>query len=146
MAEVSKLRAVLTLCKNLVLAALLYAAIYGVITFINDPSVAAKGKIGIPAFLDKAGPTELIETTKAGVKVKFAGTTKTVTINPHANVFNRPITAVKNKDDYLGPRPHVDTEADIDMLIEECRGTYAGIEKMRRPFDCLKFFAEGEDR
>ena len=57
MAEVSKLRAVLTLCKNLVLAALLYAAIYGVITFINDPSVAAKGKIGIPAFLDKAGRT-----------------------------------------------------------------------------------------
>ncbi|KAI4611095.1 uncharacterized protein J4E87_010614 [Alternaria ethzedia] len=146
MAEGSKVRAVFTLCKNLVLAALLYAAIYGVITFINDPSVAAKGKIGIPAFLDKAGPTELIETTKAGVKVKFAGTTKTVTINPHANVFNRPITAVKNKDDYLGPRPHVDTEADIDMLIEECRGTYAGIEKMRKPFDCLKFFAEGEDR
>jgi hypothetical protein len=146
MAEVSKLRAVFTLCKNLVLAALLYAVIYGVITFINDPSVAAKGKIGIPAFLDKAGPTELIETTKAGVKVKFAGTTRTVTINPHANVFNRPITAVKNKDDYLGPRPHVDTEADIDMLIEECRGTYAGIEKMRKPFDCLKFFAEGEDR
>jgi hypothetical protein len=146
MAEHSKLRAVFTLVKNLALAALLYGAIYGIITFVNDPRAAAKGKIGIPAFLDKAGPTELIETTKAGVKVKFAGTTKTVTINPSANVFNRPITAVKNKDDYLGPRPHIDTEADIDMLIEECRGTYAGIEKMRRPFDCLQFFAEGEDR
>ncbi|RMZ68369.1 snorna binding [Pyrenophora seminiperda CCB06] len=146
MAEGSKLRAVFLLVKNLFLAALLYGAIYGLVTFINDPSVAAKGKIGIPAFLDKAGPTELLETTRSGVKVKFAGTTKTVTINPHANVFNRPVTAVKIKDDYLGPRPHVDTEADIDMLIEECRGTYAGIEKMRRPFDCLKFFAEGEDR
>jgi hypothetical protein len=146
MAEHSKLRAVFTLVKNLALAALLYAAIYGIITFVNDPRAAAKGKIGIPAFLDKAGHAELIESTTSGVKVKFAGTTKTVTINPHANVFNRPVTAVKNKDDYLGPRPHVDTEADIDMLIEECRGTYAGIEKMRRPFDCLKFFAEGEDR
>jgi hypothetical protein len=81
MAEVSKLRAVLTLCKNLVLAALLYAAIYGVITFINDPSVAAKGKIGIPAFLDKAGPTELIETNKAiasGIKAKLLAATSRI--------------------------------------------------------------------
>lgn len=132
--------------KNLVLAALLYATIYGIITLVSDPSIAARGKIGIPAFLDKAGPTELIETTKAGVVVKFAGTTKTVTINPHANVFNRPITAVKTRDDYLGPRPHVDTEADIPLLIEECRGTYEGLEKMRKPYDCLKFFAEEEDR
>jgi hypothetical protein len=146
MAERSERRAVFQLFKNLVLAGLVYASIYGIITFVNDPSVAAKGKIGIPAFLDKAGPTELVETTKSGVKVKFAGTTKTVTINPHANVFNRPVTAVKTKDDYLGPRPHVDTEADLDMLIEECRGTYTGLEKMRKPFDCLKFFAEGEDR
>lgn len=146
MVEGSRLRAIFTLLKNLVLAALLYATIYGIIGLVSDPSLASKGKIGIPAFLDKAGPTELIETTKAGVKVKFAGTSKTVTINPHANVFNRPVTAVKAKDDYLGPRPHVDTEADLMMLIEECRGTYEGLEKMRRPYDCLKFFAEQEQR
>ncbi|KAH7074305.1 hypothetical protein FB567DRAFT_193457 [Paraphoma chrysanthemicola] len=146
MAEGSKIRAVFTLLKNLTLAALLYAAIYGIINMVSDPSVAARGKIGIPAFLDKAGPTELIKTTKSGIQVKFAGTAKMVTINPHANVFNRPVTAVKVKDDYLGPRPHVDTEADLDMLIEECRGSYTGLEKMRRPFDCLKFFAEAEDR
>ncbi|KAL6709977.1 hypothetical protein ACN47E_000762 [Coniothyrium glycines] len=146
MAEDSRLRAVSVLSKNLVLAALLYAAIFGIISLVSDPSLASKGKIGIPAFLDKAGPTELIETTKSGAKVKFAGTLKTVTINPHANVFNRPVTAVKPKDDYLGPRPHVDTEADLKMLIEECRGTYEGLEKMRRPYDCLKFFAEEQDR
>ncbi|CAO2647682.1 Nn.00g086040.m01.CDS01 [Neocucurbitaria sp. VM-36] len=146
MAESSKLRAVLALLKNLVLAALLYATIYGIINIVSDPSVAAKGKLGIPAFLDKTGPTELIETTKSGIKVKFAGTAKTVTINPHANVFNRPVTAVKNRDDYMGPRPHVDTEADMHMLVEECRGTYSGLEKMRRPYDCLKFFAEEQDR
>ncbi|KAJ4377957.1 hypothetical protein N0V83_000787 [Neocucurbitaria cava] len=146
MAEGSKLRAVLTLLKNLTLAALLYAAIFGIINIVSDPKSAAKGKLGIPAFLDKTGPTELIETTKAGIKVKFAGTSKTVTINPHANVFNRPVTAVKNRDDYLGPRPHVDTEADMHMLVEECRGTYTGLEKMRKPYDCLKFFAEEQDR
>lgn len=146
MAEGSKIRAAGTLLKNLVLAALLYALIFGVTSLLSDPSGAARGKIGIPAFLDKAGPTELIEATKTGSKVKFAGTSKTVDINPHANVFNRPVTAVRVKDDYLGPRPHVDTEADIDMLIEECRGSYLGLEKMRKPFDCLKFFAEQEAR
>jgi hypothetical protein len=146
MAEESKMRAVFRLGKNLILAAFLYAAIYGIIAMVSDPSVAARGKIGIPGLLGKAGPTELIKTTKAGVQVKFAGTDKMITINPHANVFNRPVTAVKIKDDYMGPRPHVDTEADIQMLIEECRGTYEGIEKMRRPYDCLKFFADAEDR
>jgi hypothetical protein len=146
MTEGSKARAAFTLLKNLTLAALLYAAIYGVCSLVSDPSVATKGKLGIPAFLNKAGPTELIKTTKSGVQVKFAGTSKTVTINPHANVFNRPVSVVKTKDDYLGPRPDVDTEADLHMLVEECRGTYLGIEKMRNVFDCLKFFADKEDR
>ncbi|KAF1976898.1 hypothetical protein BU23DRAFT_14772 [Bimuria novae-zelandiae CBS 107.79] len=146
MAESSRARAFFTLLKNLVLAAGLYAIIYGIITLVGDQSVRAKGKLGIPAFLDKAGPTELIKTTKSGVQVKFASSTKTVTINPHANVFNRPVTAVKNKDDFMGPRPHVDTEADLHMLVEECRGTYNGIEKMRNVFDCLQFFANDEKR
>lgn len=146
MAERSRLRSFLTLLKNLVLAAGLYTIIYGVITLVSDPSVATKGKLGIPAFLDKTGPTELIKTTKSGVQVKFASSTKTVTINPHANVFNRPASAVKAKDDYMGPRPHVDTEADLHMLVEECRGTYVGIEKMRNVFDCLQFFANDESR
>ncbi|KAF2009571.1 hypothetical protein BU24DRAFT_78349 [Aaosphaeria arxii CBS 175.79] len=144
--EGSRARAFCTLLKNLILAALLYAVIFGIINLVSDPSVATKGKLGIPAFLDKTGPTELIKTTKAGVQVKFASSPKTVTINPHANVFNRPVSAVHIKDDFMGPRPHVDTEADLKMLVEECRGTYDGIEKMRNVFDCLKFFADGEDR
>jgi hypothetical protein len=146
MAETSRARAFCTLVKNLVAAALLYAIIYGIITTVSDPNVAAKGKLGIPAFLDKTGPTELIKTTKAGIQVKFASSSKTVTINPHANVFNRPVSAVKIRDDFYGPRPHVDTEADLHMLVEECRGTYAGIEKMRNVFDCLQFFANDEKR
>ncbi|KAF1997315.1 hypothetical protein P154DRAFT_606646 [Amniculicola lignicola CBS 123094] len=146
MGDGSRIRAFCTLLRNLIAAALLYAVIYGSISLVSDPSVASRGKLGIPAFLDKAGPTELIKTTKAGLKVKFASSSKTVTINPHANVFNRPVTAVKIKDDYLGARPHVDTEADLHMLVEECRGTYSGIEKMRNVFDCLKFFANDEER
>lgn len=146
MADSSRVKSFLTLLKNLVLAAGLYAIISGVITLVSDPTVGARGKLGIPAFLDKTGPTELVKTTKSGVQVKFASSTKTVTINPHANVFNRPVSAVKVKDDYMGPRPHVDTVADLHMLVEECRGTYNGIEKMRNVFDCLQFFANDEKR
>ncbi|KAF9729446.1 hypothetical protein PMIN06_005842 [Paraphaeosphaeria minitans] len=146
MPESSRARALFVLLKNLVLAAGVYAILYGIITLVSDPTVGAKGKLGIPAFLDKTGPTELIKTTKSGVQIKFASSTKTVTINPHANVFNRPVSAVEAKDDYMGPRPHVDTEADLHMLVEECRGTYTGIEKMRNVFDCLQFFANDETR
>lgn len=145
MAEGNKRHAFCTLLKNLTLAAVLYASIYGIITLAKDPG-AAKGKLGIPALLGKTGPTELVKTTKAGIQVKFAGSSKTVTINPHANVFNRPVTTVKIKDDYMGPRPHVDTEADLKLLVEECRGTYDGLEKMRNVYDCLKFFADEEER
>lgn len=146
MAEGRRTRGFLALIKNLFLASLLYATIYGIITIARNPNVAAKGRLGIPAFLDKTGPAELIKTTKAGIKVKFASSPTTVTMNPHANVFNRPISAVKAKDDYMGPRPHVDTEADLHLLVEQCRGTYSGIEKMRNVFDCLRFFANDESR
>jgi hypothetical protein len=144
MADGRRSRGFCQLLRNLFCAALLYTLIFGIITLARDPKISAKGKLGIPAFLDKTGPTELIKTTKAGLKVKFASSSKTVTINPHANVFNRPVSAVKAKDDYLGPRPHVDTEADLHMLVEKCRGTYLGIEKMRNVFDCLQFFANDE--
>ena len=70
MAEGSRARVVFTLLKNLTLAALLYAAIYGMISMVSDPSVAARGKIGIPGFLNKAGPTELIKTSKSGIDTR----------------------------------------------------------------------------
>ena len=42
MAEGSRARAFFTLLKNLTLAALVYALIYGVIALITEPGVAAK--------------------------------------------------------------------------------------------------------
>lgn len=146
MAEGSRLRGFCTLLRNLFLAALLYTCILSIINLAKNPSSRPTGKLGIPAFLGKSGPVDLIKSTKSGVKVKFAGSPSSITINPHANVFNRPDSAVVPKDDFLGPRPHVDTEADLKLLVEECRGTYNGIEKMRNVFDCLQFFANGEDR
>ncbi|KAF2837545.1 hypothetical protein M501DRAFT_986354 [Patellaria atrata CBS 101060] len=145
MAETSRMSRALTLLRNLFLAALVYAVIFGIIQATRTP-LGTKGKLGIPSVLDKTGPADVIKTTKAGVKVKFAGTSKAIIINPHANVFNRPESAVKVKDDYMGRRPHVDTEADLQLLIEECRGTYTGLEKIRNIFDCLQFLAKDQER
>ncbi|KIW04432.1 uncharacterized protein PV09_04702 [Verruconis gallopava] len=141
----SRLASACTLIRNLLLAGFLYSAIFGVISLARKPGTV-KGKLGIPAFLEKSGPADIIKTTSKGVKVKFAASSSLVTINPHANVFNRPKSAVVPRDDYLGPRPHVDTEADLQMLVEECRGTYEGLERMRNVFDCLRFLDQGQDK
>ena len=135
----------MALLRNFVLAALIYACMFGIVQLIRTPR-HVKGALGIPAFLDKSGPADIIKTTSSGVKVKFAASSSSVIINPHANVFNRPKSAVVANDDYLGKRPHVDTEADLDLLVEECRGTYSGLEKMRNVFDCLQFLQNGADK
>ncbi|TKA49285.1 hypothetical protein B0A49_13141 [Cryomyces minteri] len=90
---------------------------------------------------------DVVKPIKSGkFRIKFAGAKKTTTINPNANVFNRPESAVVPRDDFLGPRPDVDTEADLRLLIEECRGTYSEVERAKNIFDCLRFLAEGEGR
>jgi hypothetical protein len=139
------IRPILALIRNLLLAALLYTVIFGVILLARNPG-RVKGKLGIPAVLDKSGPADILRTTKSGVQVKFAASSSAVTINPHANVFNRPMSLVVAKDDYMGPRPHVDTEADLKLMVEECRGTYTGMEKVRNVYECLKFLDSGKNR
>ena len=139
-------RVLLQLLRNITLAALFYALLFSIISLTSGPS-KPRGKLGIPATLNKAGPADIIKVWKTGVRVKFAGSTQAVTINPHANVFNRPKTLVAAPNDaYWGSRPHVDTEADLNMLIEECRGTYAGVEKIRNVHDCLQFLSGGQDK
>lgn len=147
MLDGGRARALCSLLRNLFLAAVLYATIYTTVQLAHDPSARAKAKEHVPAFIAHPGDSpELVDHADTRPKVKLAGMTKTITLNPHANSFNRPYTAVATRDDFYGPRPHVDTEADLKMLVEECRGTYSGIEKMRNVFECLQFLAGGEDR
>ena len=149
MAAGGRLRSFCTLLRNLVSAAFLYLCIYLTIQLASNPSARAKARERVPGLLagHNAAAPEVVKQTKPGhVQVNLADSSKTVTIKSHANVFNRPSSAVLPKDDFLGPRPHVDTEADLQMLVEECRGTYDGIEKMRNVFDCLDFLANGEER
>ncbi|PNS21912.1 hypothetical protein CAC42_510 [Sphaceloma murrayae] len=143
----TRFRVIFSLLRNLTLAVILYSVLYATIQVASSPTARATAKQKVPAFLGSLGTAKEVEETKAGhYKVDFEGLPRTVTINPHANVFNRPPSIVEPRDDYLGQRPHVDTTADLHMLVEECRGTYDGIEKMRNVFDCLQFLANGEDK
>ncbi|KAF2148783.1 hypothetical protein K461DRAFT_232317 [Myriangium duriaei CBS 260.36] len=139
----TSLRVVFSLIRNLALAALLYTALYGTVQLASNPSSRARARQKLPAVLGKLAPQE---SKHDQLKISFEGAHRIVSINPHANVFNRPPSAVEPKDDFYGKRPHVDTVADLNMLVEECRGTYDGLEKMRNVFECLKFLAEREDK
>ncbi|CCX07177.1 hypothetical protein FPQ18DRAFT_35232 [Pyronema domesticum] len=58
----------------------------------------------------------------------------------------RPTTLVKNINDaYAGPRRHVDTLANYGKLLEACRGSATGLEKMRFVYDCLEYLSKKED-
>ncbi|KAI9691137.1 MAG: hypothetical protein M1822_008757 [Bathelium mastoideum] len=150
MPDGSRTRRFLAILRNLFLFALLYASIWGIAEIARNPA-SAKDKLRVPGILDKALPSKLrpdkvVAGNSGNVAVKFEGHKKMISINPYANLFNRPQTAVVPKDDYLGSRPHIDTEADLNLLVEECRGTYEGIEKMRNVFECLQFLANDEKR
>lgn len=56
----------------------------------------------------------------------------------------RPESLVIPQDDFLGKRPHADTYANFTRLIEVCRGSLTGLEKMRNVYDCLKYLAGRE--
>ena len=54
----------------------------------------------------------------------------------------RPQSLVVANDAFLGPRPHADTFANMTKLVEVCRGSLEGLEKMPFVFDCLEYLAE----
>jgi len=137
-------RPILTLLRNLSLAALLYAAIISTVELARSPAARSTAKAHLAKALKQDASSGLNK--DEDFKLKLATARKVVPINPHANVYNRPSSVVEVIDAYLGKRPHVDTEADLQMLVEECRGTYAGLEKMRDVSSCLEFLAKGEGR
>ncbi|THW91633.1 hypothetical protein D6D15_03709 [Aureobasidium pullulans] len=143
MPEGSRTRAIFSLVRNLFLALILYISIYATIQLAQDPLAREKARQKVTLLAD-AGSVK--QTTAGAVQIKVASTSRTVTLNPHANVFNRPSSAVVPRDDFFGTRPHVDTEADIQMIVEECRGSYDGLEKMRDVFGCLEFLSKKEER
>jgi len=79
--------------------------------------------------------------TESGVyKVKFPALEQVVEINPNANVLNRPHLVVP-KDDYLGPRPHVDTQVDTMQIMNVCRGSFRRLEHIKNTSRCMEYLA-----
>ncbi|KAF1809805.1 hypothetical protein P152DRAFT_150263 [Eremomyces bilateralis CBS 781.70] len=145
MAMGGRTRGFCVLLRNLVLAGLLYSTLLGIIYVAEQPRTVTT-KLAIPALVEGQRPTGVLKLEEEKVKVQLSSQPTPITFNPHANLFNRPKTAVKPNDAFWGPRPDFDTEADLDLLVEACRGTYTGLEKMRNVFDCLHFLAEEQDQ
>lgn len=143
-------RNLFSLLRNLLLAILLYSSIYILINLVRtgsiDPRVRLKhtqsAQVPAKEEIRPIGGPSSSSSSKVTIQI---GNAKTITINPHANWFNRPESAVLPRDDYLGPRPHVDTVANLSLLVEECRGTYEGLESMRDVFHCMEYQANKED-
>jgi hypothetical protein len=55
-------------------------------------------------------------------------------------------TLLPGTDAYLGPRPPSDAVANLNILIEECRGTYEHLEHIRNIHRCLEFLSTKQDR
>ena len=150
MVDASRARGYVLLLRNIVLAAVLYSLFYTIVWVFQNPQHTTN-KLHIPLPFQGSDTGDLvipdgISPSQSSVRVKLAGLSRMITIQPHANVFNRPKSAVASRDAYMGARPHVDTEADLPYLVEQCRGSYDKLEKMRNVYDCLKLLADGEDR
>jgi hypothetical protein len=64
-------------------------------------------------------------------------------ILPGGEGSDRPL--LRGTDAYLGQRPQVNAVADLNLLIQECRGSYERMEYVRDVHRCLEFLSSKED-
>ncbi|KAF3922068.1 hypothetical protein ABW20_dc0108260 [Dactylellina cionopaga] len=57
----------------------------------------------------------------------------------------RPDSLVIANDAYMGARPHVDTYANFTRLVDVCRGSIQGLERMKQVYDCMKYLVEQKE-
>ncbi|KAI9822726.1 MAG: hypothetical protein M1826_000430 [Phylliscum demangeonii] len=147
-----------TILRNLAVAVALYLSIFTAIEFLQTGSINAiaglhpshlrpphsPSSAAAPPLVDSVRPVRGARTRGDAVQVTLGAGQKKIIINPHANVFNRPASLVVATDDYLGRRPHADTVANLTLLVERCRGTYEGLERMRNVSSCMDFLANHE--
>ncbi|KAJ6261078.1 hypothetical protein Dda_3743 [Drechslerella dactyloides] len=51
----------------------------------------------------------------------------------------RPDSLVVANDAYMGTRPHADTFANFTRLLEVCRGSQGGLERMKYVYECMEY-------
>jgi hypothetical protein len=118
----SKLHRCALLLRNLLIALLAYISVFGVVHLCRTGSISPFSKAPLKRPVLPEG------SLSGGIDWRL-----------------RPETIVAGIDDaYLGKRPHVDTFANHTLLLEACRGSSAGLEKMRRVHDCLTYLSEME--
>ena len=157
MVEHGYARNFVTILRNLALAIVLYGGIFTFIEFLQTGSfnsIAGLHPSNLRSHPSPSTSSDVVDTLRpvrgtegvsaSGIMVTVGSSKKRVVFNPHANIFNRPESLVVAKDDYLGHRPHVDTVANLTLLVEQCRGSLEGLEKMRNVFDCLQYLANDE--
>lgn len=145
MADFSVARGVFALFRNLLLATLLYTAIYTLVE-VYQTGRAASAEYIIKHRLKPGDAAPVVGEVGEVVFVpgKPPANFRLEDINPHANWFNRPLSTIAFKDDYLGPRPDVDTIADLTKLVEACRGSYEKLEKMFDRKACFEYLTNNE--
>lgn len=122
--DLSKCNRLTLLLRNLTIAVVAYVAVVEVISIYQTGSIYPFAKRLRPAgeVLKDIGPPP------DGVNWRL-----------------RPESLVaKPNDAFLGLRPHVDTHANFTRIIETCRGSLNGLEKMRNVYDCLHWLAYSE--
>lgn len=138
------LRIFCTLLRNLTLAIVLYGVIFSIVKISSTDNVHSASHL-----LDRPSSIKHADVLPSNDMESSAEDTLPITvmldqINPHANWFNRPESLVDPKDDFMGPRPHVDTVANLTRLVEECRGSYERLERMPNVSHCMDFLANDE--
>ena len=131
--ERSRLQRCGLLVRNLLIATLAYTAVVEIVHVYQTgslwPFAGATGKPAAPA----------------GPEGSSSSSPSSSLLSGGVNWRLRPETLVTNINDaYLGPRPHVDTYANYSRLIQSCRGSAAGLEKMRNVYDCLAYLTHRE--
>ncbi|EWC46738.1 hypothetical protein DRE_03983 [Drechslerella stenobrocha 248] len=58
---------------------------------------------------------------------------------------SRPDSLVVANDAYMGTRPHADTFANFTRLVDVCRGTQEGLERMTSVHECMRYLSTQRD-
>src|SRR5690606_17303480 len=119
----SKVRRCGLLIRNVFIATVAYTSVVGVVQVFRTGSLSLSSSSAAKPIADSTEGT-----LSGGVNWKL-----------------RPDTLVQNINDaFLGPRPDVDTFANYSRLLEACRGSPTGLEKMRNVFNCLDYLTNQE--
>jgi hypothetical protein len=144
MGDFTAVRGTAALVRNLLVAAMLYATIFTIVEVVQTGrAVSAEYLIRKKLKSDDSIPEGV--PVAPSLHGEPPANFRLETINPRANWFNRPLSTIEFRDDYLGPRPDVDLVANLTRLVEACRGSYERLDKMFDRKACFEYINNRAD-